>query len=124
MPRFGYADSFSSQRSVEECVLAARDALTSVGCKSVVNRGEKEVAGKIGMGWAIRLLGGLMTPPNWFPVSVWVSVIDAGDRRDVQVHADENFGPGSLLGIEQKVRARCNDLGVQINQSLKSRLNP
>ena len=122
MARFGYANSFSSNRSVSECLQVARDVLASAGCKNVDGQGGAEITGTAGMGWAIRLVGGLMAPATWFPVKLSVSIVDAGDRREINVRADENFGVGSLLGVEQKMRSRCDELGNQINSLLVTRL--
>ena len=122
MSRFGYADSFSSERSAQECLQTARDSLSSIGCQPVAGSSAMEITGKVGMGWAIRLIGGLIAPATWFPVSLSVGVHDAGDRREITVRADENFGFGSLLGVEKKMRGRCDDLGIQISHLLRIRL--
>lgn len=122
MSRFGYADSFSSDRSAQECLQAARDSFLSIGCQPAAGQGDMEITGKMGMGWAIRLIGGLIAPATWFPVSLSVGVRDTGEQREITVRADENFGFGSLLGVEGKMRARCNELGNQIGRLLRTRL--
>ena len=122
MSRFGYADFFSSDRSARECLQAARDSLSSIGCQPRADQGGMEISAKTGMGWAIRLIGGLIAPATWFPVRLSVGSRDSGDRREIAVRADENFGVGSLLGVEKKMRTRCDDLGNQISQLLRTRL--
>src|SRR6266540_5485249 len=122
MSRFGYADSFSSDRSAQECLQTAHDALSSIGCQPVAGQGGMEITGEMGVGWAIRLVGGLIAPATWFPVSLSVGIRDGGDRREVSVRADENLGFGTLLGVEKKMRARCDDLGDHIGRLLRARL--
>ena len=122
MSRFGYAEVFSSKRSAPECAEAARDVLSSIGCRPIASQDGTTFTGKVGMGWAIRLIGGLIAPATWFPVSLSVGISEGTDGRLVAVHADENFGFGSLLGVEKKMRARCDDLGEQITHLLKTRL--
>jgi len=123
MSRFGYADSFSSKRSAQECAEAARHALSSMGCRPTAGQEGTEIEGKVGMGWAIRLIGGLIAPASWFPVRLSVSIRDGDDGRQVTVRADENFGVGSLMGVEKKMRERCDNLGNQISRLLRTRLD-
>lgn len=122
MARFGYAEAFSSKKSAQECVEAARDALSSIGCRPISGQNAAEVTGRVGMGWAVRIIGGLIAPATWFPVKLSVGIRLGANRREVTVCADENFGFGSLLGIEKKMRARCDDLGNQVSHLLKTRL--
>lgn len=122
MPGFGYVDFFSSDRPAQECLQAARESLSSLGCRKVAAQDAMEVTGKVGMGWVVRLIGGVLAPATWVPVSLFVGVRDLGDRREITVRADENFCIGSLLGVGQKMRARCDDLGNQIGRLLRSRL--
>ena len=122
MSRFGYADSFSSEKSARDCLQAAQDSLSSIGCQPRASQGGMEITGKMGMGWAIRLVGGLLAPATWFPISLAVGIRDAGERREITVRADENFGVGSLLGVDQKMRTRCDELGNQISHLLRTRL--
>jgi hypothetical protein len=74
------------------------------------------------MGWVIRLIGGVLSPARWFPIKLHVIVRDGGEHRELTVRVEENFGVGSLLGVEKKIRAHCDDVGRQLGGFLKSRL--
>jgi hypothetical protein len=65
------------------------------------------------MGWAIRLIGGIIAPVEWFPVKLSISIHDRDNQREVALRVDENFGFGSLLGVEKKMRGHCDDVGSQ-----------
>lgn len=60
--------------------------------------------GKQGRGWLIRLVGGLLTPASWFPVTLSVTISERSADCQITVCVDENFGFGSLIGIEKKIR--------------------
>ena len=85
-------------------------------------QGGTEYAGKVGMGWAVRLIGGLISPATWFPVRLAVTIIDSTEGHQISVTSEEDFGFGSLVGVETKMRARCDDLEKQITHNLKIRL--
>ncbi len=122
MSRFGYEDVFSSKRSAQECAQAAREAFSTIGCRPTEGQDGTEFTGKAGMGWAIRIIGGLIAPATWFPVSLSVRITEGDAGRLVAVRADENFGVGTLAGVEEKMRARCDELGGRITHLLKTRL--
>jgi len=58
MSRFGYRETFSSKRSAQECAKATLDVLASIGCNPHADLDGTEITCKVGMGWAIRLIGG------------------------------------------------------------------
>jgi len=120
MSRFGYRETFSSKRSAQECAKATLDVLASIGCNPHADLDGTEITGKVGMGWAIRLIGGLIAPATMFPVRLSVGISEGTDGRLLTVRADENFGIGSLLGVERKMRDRCDALGKQITHLLKT----
>lgn len=122
MSRFGYTESFFSARSGQECLQAAADALSSLGCRPAPAADGTEVSGSMGKGWAIRLLGAVIAPVEWFPVRLSIGVRDTGKQREVTLRVDENFGPGSLVGVEKKIRAHCDGLGGRLSRLLKDRL--
>ncbi len=119
----GYSDVFSSNSESQLCIQAAHEALTSLGCKPSAEENGAQVNGKMGMGWAIRIIGGMIAPATWFPVKLLVSVQDSGGQREVNVQVDENFGIGTLAGIKDKMQGRCDDIGSQLSSVLKERLS-
>jgi hypothetical protein len=121
MSRFGYVESFSSTKSLQECRQVAQEAIFSIGCKQVESD-NTDAIGNIGRGWAIRLIGGFIAPRSWCPVKVSVAVRDMGDHRNIAIRAEENIGFGSLAGFERKMRWRCDDVGKDLTQFLKHRL--
>lgn len=123
MSRFGYADSFATGRSAQECLDAARDALVTLGCRPEPGRNDMEISGRTGKGWAMRLLGGMIAPASWFPVRLSVSIHEEGDQREVSLRADEDFGSGSLWGVEQRMRKYCDDVGSQLGRLLRTGLD-
>lgn len=122
MSRFGYSNTLSSKSSFQECVKSAHDVLSSLGCRPSHSQDGTELTGKVGMGWVIRIIGGLIAPAKWFPVKLSVRICEETDGRLVAICADENFGLGSLLGVEKKMRTRCDEIGEQIFQLLKTHL--
>lgn len=127
MSRFSYADSLTSNRLAPECCDAVEKSLSLVGCKAIKchpmnTQDGTEYVGKVGMGWAIRILGGLISPATWFPVRLTVTVIEGIEGRRITVTSEEDFGLGSLIGVEKKMRARCDDLEKQITHNLRTRL--
>lgn len=123
MSRFGYNDSFLSAKASQECLQAATEVLSSLQCRPSPNEEGTEIGGRLGKGWAIRLIGGLIAPEEWLPVRLSVGVRDSGDQRKVTIRVDENFGRGSLLGVEQKMRDHCDALGGEVSRLLRSRLD-
>jgi hypothetical protein len=121
MARFGFSESFISGRSKDECRAAATDTLERAGSKpSVDDRGR--IVGTLGSKFLIRLLGAFLAPTTSFPVQISVAVSDAGDERQIDLRVEENFGIGSLKGIEQKVRGYCDQLGSELVATLKRAL--
>ena len=123
MSRFGYAESFTTGRSTQECLDTARDALSTLGSRPEPSQNDMEISGRIGKGWAMRLLGGLIAPVSWFPVRLAVSIHEEGGQREVSLRADENFGAGSLRGVEERTRKYCDDVGGQLSRLLRTRLD-
>jgi len=122
MSRFGYAGCVSSDRSPQECLQAVRDCFLAIGCQPGAGANDMAISGKMGRGWAIRLVGGLIAPATWFPIRLTVSLHEKDGRREIAVHVEENFGIGSLIGIEEKARSRCDAVGQDLVRLLKHRL--
>ena len=74
--------------------------------------------GTQGMGWAIRLLGAILAPVEWFPIRLRVTVNDDGETRLVTVMVEENFGFGTLVGVETKIRNHCEKVSNQLSAQL------
>ncbi len=123
MSRFGYNDSFSSTKPAQECFKATCDALFLLGCHPVPNEDDTEITGKMGMGWAIRIIGGIIAPAKWFPVRFSADIYDKGDQRKIVISVDENMGFGFLLGMEKRLREYCDDIGSQLVRLIKTRLD-
>jgi hypothetical protein len=122
MARFGFADSFVSQRSLDECRTAARAAIVESGAKLKGASHDTEIVGTSGSGIVIRLIGGLIAPARWFPTRLSVTLQDDGGERRVEVSVVENFGLGTLAGIEEKVGAHCKQVCADLAASLKRAL--
>src|SRR4051812_11564255 len=128
MSRFEYSRSYSTTASATACDEAAEKALSETGCKKIGYRQfgperKFEYFGTVGMGWVFRLIGGILAPATLFPVRLLVSVADNRVAREITVTAAEDFGFGTLFGIEKKMRMRCDDLAAQMVEDLAAHLS-
>ena len=128
MARFDYRRSISVGNTIKECLASAEKALLLSGGSNVESlpTSADEVAKltcSVGKGWALRLLGVPLSPRSWIPVRLMVLISDKGTSRELTTIAEDDFGFGSLVGVEKKFRARCEDLEKQLAHNVKLSLS-
>jgi hypothetical protein len=109
--------------AVEPSLQIAMKLLRSMGLNAKFISKTKEVTAKVGKPLGVRLLGGALCPGNWLPVTVRAFHIERGGRYALCVRVEESFGFGSLLGIEGKYRARCEELKNQVSGIIQPQLS-
>lgn len=122
MSRFSYEDQLTTSASVDEAADAVRHALTRLGAKPE-SAGEV-VVGRLGSQWKVRLLGLALGSISWMPLRITVEVADPGPVRSIRLDVAEDFGYGSLAGVEGRARARCQEVLTQLVDEVESRLPP
>ena len=128
MARYDYRRSITVTNTTKECFAAAEKAIRLCGGIIIESLPtDKNEAVKltcsVGKGWALRMLGAFLSPRNWIPVRLTVLVVDTDTSREVTTIAEEDFGFGSLVGVEKKFRARCEELEKQLAHNVKLSLN-
>lgn len=120
MSRFSYQERTTTPASAAECVEAGRRALTDMGAgPSPEGSG---LVGHLGSQVKMRVVGGMFGSPEWYPVRISVQVEDAGSQRTVVVDAAEDVGMGWLIGMEGRVRNRCQQVSLQVREGIEKRL--
>jgi len=70
----------------------------------------------------MRLIGGIFGSRESYPVRIAVQVEDAGSQRTVLVDTAENVGIGWLIGMEGRLRERCQQVSLQVLEGIERRL--
>jgi hypothetical protein len=120
MSRFSYQEKTTTSDSVAECVEAGRRTLTDLGAGP---RPEGAgLVGHLGSQAKMRLVGGIFGSRESYPVRIAVQVEDTGSQRTVLVDAAENVGIGWLIGMEGRLRERCQQVSLQVLEGIERRL--
>ncbi|MCE6959596.1 hypothetical protein LAZ40_11065 [Cereibacter sphaeroides] len=128
MSRFAYTGVQQTGLSLSPCCDAVEKAMRLAGCKSVerVEQASACVAftGTTGNSLGLRLLGALLAPASWIPVRLTVKVEENSGTGELVIRtvAEENFGFGSLIGVEKKFRAHCELLEKQLAEAIRLNL--
>jgi len=122
--RFDYRSSITVINSKKECLVAAEKALQLCGGKNVESlpTGSDQLAKltcTVGIGWALRIVGAPLSPRNWIPVRLTVLIENVENGKKMTTIAEDDFGFGSLVGVENKFRARCENLQQQLAHNIK-----
>ena len=128
MARFDYRHTIVVENTKKECLAATERALRLCGGINIESLPtDSDDAAKltcgVGKGWALRLLGVPLSPRNWIPVRLTVLISDKGASRELTTIAEDDFGFGSLVGVEKKFRARCEELEKQLAHNVKLSLS-
>lgn len=70
----------------------------------------------------MRLFGGILGSRDWYPVRIEVRIVDAGSERTIVVDTAENVGMGWLVGMEDRLRTRCQRVSMQVLEGVEKRL--
>lgn len=124
MPRFSYQDQIATSASVDESIDAARSALAELGAKprAVDGVADGVVVGGLGSRLRVRLIGLTFGSVETLPIKIRVEVIDQGTDRSIRLDVAEDFGFGSLAGVEGKCRTRCQVVLAKATDGVASRL--
>lgn len=121
MPRFTYSDELPTRRPVTECKDAIHDAFRKLGAH-LESEDNSTADARMGSQLAIRLIGGLALPETGFPITIEAHVEDEGSKRVVSLRVAEAFGFGTIVGIADKYRERCQKVLADLMVELEDRL--
>lgn len=110
-------ESLTKIADAEACLTAVRVALFALEGRIESDR-DREIVARFGSEARVRLLGGLFTAREHFPVRAICTVSDHASGRSIRVRVEENMGVGSLLGIEGKYRHRCEQFARHLIQKI------
>ena len=120
MSRFSHQEQTTTSASVAECVEAGRRALADLGAGPRVEG--TDLVGHLGSQVKMRLFGGILGSRDWYPVRIEVRIVDAGSERTILVDTAENVGIGWLVGMEDRLRTRCQRVSMQVLEGVEKRL--
>jgi len=117
LSRFEYAERVTTAAAPEEALEAARRALARQGA-NVLRLDAGQVQGQVGSQILTRLLGGWVAAGRHLPVRVSVSAEQSADTTLVSVTAAEAVRVGSLIGMEAKLRGRCQQVALVVAEDM------
>jgi hypothetical protein len=103
-----------------DCVEAARRTLGEMGATPEV--AGPRVRGLLGSQLKMRIVGGAFCPEKWLPIEVIVDVLDAGANRQVVVSVADRLGFGTMLLMESRYRAHCQQTASYVGATIARRL--
>jgi hypothetical protein len=120
MSRFSHQEQTTTSASAAECFEAGRRALADLGARPRVEG--TNLVGHLGSHAKMRLFGGILGSRDWYPVRIEVRIVDAGSERTIVVDTAENVGMGWLVGMEDRLRTRCQRVSMQVLEGVEKRL--
>lgn len=123
MARVGQSVQMQTSSDLNACAAAAMATLKSNGCKPK-QKGPLLVAAKTGSQLWTRVLGGLFTDGKRFPCRIVISLVDAGQSRQISITAEERLGWAIIGGMKGKYEQRCALLVQQTFSGLQASLEP
>ncbi len=118
--RFGREERRSLTSTVEASNRVLRQSFDSFGIMHQAGT-ETELVGRLGSGLKVRLLGAQLASPDSLPVIVRARTSPTPGGSEVRVAVSENFGFGSLVGVEDRFQSRCAQLATQIADDVEAR---
>jgi len=120
MPRFYYQEGAGVHAPQAASVEAAVRTLTEMGGRPTV--AGSRVTCKLGWWLRTRIVGGAFVPTKWLPIEAIVDVVDRGDHREIVVSVAERIGFGLLVGMEGRLRERCQQTARYLRDAIAYRL--
>lgn len=120
MARFDYAGTLTSPATSSQCIASIEQALTDISAKPQTQG--KQVVGYLGSERRMKMMPGPLTPAEWLPIRITLSVFDMGALREVSLEVAEIHGIVVPVNMEKKFRERCHTLARELQATLARKL--
>ena len=110
MSRFFYAGSITTTSGIAECQQAIQSAFLLVKKQPFINHDGSYFQATLGNQFLFRFLGAFFASDSMYPMIVKISLTQENDQRIIDIQVHEDFGFGTLWGVETKYREKVEKM--------------
>jgi len=120
MARFHYEGTVTTTKSKQECIDGIKKTLSGLGGKVVSNTAQDTFTSSLGNNMMFRFLGAFLASDSMWPMIANIKLEEDGAGHVLKITVEEDFGFGTLFGVETKFREKVEKRKNTIEEKLST----